>query len=100
MDKATADKLIGKMERSFGFPKYWVRYFTPYINSLVVEDDHSGYLIGYAKGVDDTILRLQGQTDEEIARGVILEYADKNPGLSATDLQALNRCNLWLARKE
>ena len=47
---------------------------------------------------DVEITRIE--TDEEIARGMILEYADKNPGLSAPDLQALNRCNLWLARKE
>jgi len=58
-----------------------------------VYDKSSKLLIG-----DVEITRIE--TDEEIARGMILEYADKNPGLSAPDLQALNRCNLWLARKE
>ena len=42
-------------------------------------DNHSVYLIGYAEGVDDTILRLQGQTDKEIAKRVLEEFYSPYP---------------------
>jgi len=58
------------------------------------EDNHPAYLISYAKGVDDAILRLQGQTDNEIAKRLVEEYyhSQKHPFLTIS----LTNFSKWL----
>ncbi len=72
------------------------------ILALVSEDEkndsaYSGYMIGYKMGVGDTILRLQGQTDKEIAKRVIREYLEYVGGLNLVEV---NHFENWLERRK